>query len=285
VAWPLDGRPPVIVGLQHVGGTSASASNARRPPSAALAGRPAAGRFCQDGGLHLQARDRLAQQAGTNHSTLAWATTVTDATRRRSDLTWVGQWALTPEGATMATDADDREQQQPEPQQDHLLPSHPEQQQRELEELRRQFAEVGKRISAFAPASTDEHRERPLALVPRITPPDQQPAPPDQQPAPPRWQWVAAVALLLVGTGFGYALPRAGSNHTPPPPAAARPPLSTQPQQPQPVPSVPQVCLETARRADEMVHLFTINDRSRRLVEALKAYTLASQACRQQASP
>jgi hypothetical protein len=51
------------------------------------------------------------------------------------------------------------------------------------------------------------------------------------------------------------------------------------------VPSVPQVCLETARRGDEMVHLFTINDRSRRLVQALKAYTLASQACRQQASP
>jgi hypothetical protein len=187
----------------------------------------------------------------------------------------------------MATDADDREQQQPEPQQDHLLPSDPEQQQRELEELRRQFAEVGKRISAFAPASADEHRERPLARVPRITPPAEQPAPPDQQPAPPRWQWGAAVALLLVGTGFGYALPRAGSNHPPPPPApsAARPPLSTQPQQPQSVPSVPRVCLETARRGDEMVHLFTINDRSRRLVEALKAYTLASQACRQQASP
>jgi hypothetical protein len=53
----------------------------------------------------------------------------------------------------MATDADDREQQQPEPQQVHqLFPSDPEQQQRELEEIRRRFAQVGQRISAFEPA-------------------------------------------------------------------------------------------------------------------------------------
>jgi hypothetical protein len=183
----------------------------------------------------------------------------------------------------MATDADDREQQQPEPQQVHrLFPSDPQQQQqRELEEIRRQFAEVGTRISAFEPASPDERRERPLVLAPST-------APPAKQPAPPRWLLVAAVALTFVlGTGLGYALPRAGSNHPPPPPApsTAQPPLSTQPQQPQPVPSVPRVCLETARRGDELVHLFTIKDRSRRLVQALKAYTLASQACRQQASP
>jgi hypothetical protein len=161
----------------------------------------------------------------------------------------------------MATDASDHEQQR-----------------RELEEIRRQFTQVGTRISAFEPASPDEHRERPLALVPSI-------APPDQQPAPPRWQWVAAVALLLVGTGFGYALPRVGSNDPQPPTATARPPLSTQPQQPQPVPSVPEVCLETARRGDEVIAKLTVNDRSRRLVEALKAYTLASQACRKAASP
>jgi hypothetical protein len=223
--------------------------------------RPAAGRARQHGGL--QARDRHAQQAGTDLSTLAWATTVTDSAGRRFDLTWLGQWALTPEGATMATDADDPEQQQPEPQQVHpLFPNDPQQrQQRELEEIRRQFAEVGKRVSAFEPASPDEHRERPLVLA-RST------APPNGQSAPPRWLLAAAVALTFVlGTGLGYALPR--------------PPLSTQPQQPQPVPSVPEACLETARRGDEVVHLFTIKDRSRRLVQALKAYTLASQACRQ----
>ena len=163
--------------------------------------------------------------------------------------------------------------------------SDPEQQRRELEEIRRQFAEAGKRMgSAFEPAAPHQHRERPLALAPPIAPPNQQPAPPDEQPAPPRWQWVAAVALLLVGTGFGYALPRAGSNDPRPPPTA-RPPVSTQLQQPQPVPSVPQVCLETARMGDEVIAKLVINDRRRRLAEALKAYTVASQACRKEASP
>ena len=161
----------------------------------------------------------------------------------------------------MATDASDHEQQR-----------------RELEEVRRQFAEVGKRMgSAFEPAAPDEHRERPFALAPPT-------APPDEQPARPRWQWAAAMALIFVlGTGFGYALPRAGSNDPPPPPA--RSPVSTQPQQPQPVPSVPQVCLETARMCDQVIAKLMINDRDRRLAEALKAYTLASQACRKQASP
>jgi hypothetical protein len=181
----------------------------------------------------------------------------------------------------MASDADDRKQQQPAPPQgQQRFPSDPERQQRELEELRRQFAEVGKRISAFEPASPDQQRERSLVLARSI-------APPAKQPAPPRWL-VAAVALIFVlGTGFGYGLSRAGSNHPPPRPAPsmARPPLSAQAQQPQPVASVPQACLETTRRGDELVYLFTIKDRSRRLVRALKAYTLASQACRQQASP
>jgi hypothetical protein len=178
----------------------------------------------------------------------------------------------------MASDADDRKQQQPKPQQ--LFPSDPERQQWELEQLRRQFAEVGTRISAFEPASPDQQRERALVLARRI-------APPATQPAPPRWRLVAAVALIFVlGTGFGYGLSRAGSDQPPPPaPSMARPPLRAQPQQAQPVPSVPQVCLETTRRGDEMVYLFTVRDRSRRLVRALKAYTLASQACRQQASP
>jgi hypothetical protein len=96
---------------------------------------------------------------------------------------------------------------------------------------------------------------------------------------------VAAVALLLVGTGLGYALPRAGSNEQQLAPSTARPPVSAQPQQPQPVPSVPEVCLETARRGDEVIAKLTVNDRSRRLAEDLKAYTLASQACRKAASP
>jgi hypothetical protein len=238
-----------------------------------LPGRPADGRSRRYGGIHVQDRDLHAREAGTNLGTIAWATAITYSTERRSELTWLGQPALTPEEATMATDASDHEQQR-----------------RELEEIRRKFAEVGKRMgSAFEPTSPDTNRERPLALAPPTAPPNQPPAPapPDELPARPRWQWVAAVALLLVGTGFGYALPRAGPNDPPPPPppSTARPPASTQPQQPQPVPSVPQVCLETARMGDQVIAKLMINDRDRRLAEALKAYTLASQACRKEASP
>jgi hypothetical protein len=156
-----------------------------------------------------------------------------------------------------------------------------EQQRRELEEIRRKFAEVGERLgSAFEPMPPEDHQPRPKAL----------PAPAPERPTRPRWQWVAAAVLLLVGTGIGYALPRAGSNDPPaPPPPSTAPPASTQPPAPAPgpqtVPSVPEACLETARRGDEALHLFTINDRGRRLAEALKAYTLASQACRKEASP
>jgi hypothetical protein len=153
-----------------------------------------------------------------------------------------------------------------------------EQQRRELEEIRRKFAEVGERLgSAFEPMPAEDPRPRPQPL----------PAPAPERPTRPRWQWVAAAVLLLAGTGIGYALPRAGSNDPPPPSTA--PPVSTQPPAPpaaaKTVPSVPEACLETARRGDEVLHLFTINDRSRRLAEALKAYTLASQACRKEASP
>jgi hypothetical protein len=158
-----------------------------------------------------------------------------------------------------------------------------EQQRRELEEIRRKFAEVGERLgSAFEPMPAEDPRPRPQPLP--------LPAPAPERPTRPRWQWVAAAVLLLVGTGIGYALPRAGSNDPPaPPPPSTAPPVSTLPPAPPPaaktVPSVPEVCLETARRGDEALHLFTINDRGRRLAEALKAYTLASQACRKEASP
>ena len=162
----------------------------------------------------------------------------------------------------MATDASDHEQQR-----------------RELEEIRHKFAEVGKRMgSAFEPASPDTNRERPLALAPPT-------APPDEQPSRPRWQWAAAMALIFVlGTGFGFVLPR-GDGSSDPPPSTARSPVSTQAPQVRTVPSVPEVCLETARMGDQVIAKLVINDRDRRLAEALKAYTLASQACRKEASP
>jgi len=154
-----------------------------------------------------------------------------------------------------------------------------ERQRRELEEIRRKFTEVGARLgSAFEPAPPDD--DQPRALRP--------PAAPLDQPARPRWQWLAAVALIFVlGTGLGYLLPRsgAGAQPAPPPPqpsasTPSAPRLSTPPRV-----VVPRSCLETARRGDVTIHLLTTNVRDRRLAEALRAYTAASQACRKEASP
>jgi hypothetical protein len=68
-----------------------------------------------------------------------------------------------------------------------------------------------------------------------------------------------------------------------PPVGTQAPTASTQPARV--VTRVPSSCLEAARKGDLTIHLYTINVRDRRLVEALKAYTLASQACRREASP
>jgi hypothetical protein len=52
------------------------------------------------------------------------------------------------------------------------------------------------------------------------------------------------------------------------------------------VPRVPAACLQAAKNGDALFALLTSNVRDQRLVaDALKAYTLASQACRQQAGP
>jgi hypothetical protein len=161
-----------------------------------------------------------------------------------------------------------------------------ERQRRELEEIRRKFQEVGARVgSMFEPATPDD--PQPPALLP--------PAAPPNRPTRPRWQPVAAAALiLLLGIGLGYLLPRsgAGAQPVPTPAPTSRPPAgaqapSTRASQPGPAPKavVPPACLETARRGDEVVHLLMTNVRDRRLAAALKAYTLASQACREEASP
>jgi hypothetical protein len=155
-----------------------------------------------------------------------------------------------------------------------------ERQRRELEEIRRKFTEVGARLgSAFEPASPDDDGQ-PRALLP--------PAPPLDQPARPRWQWLAAVALIFaLGTGLGYLLPRSGAGTQPAP--SPPQPSATTPAAPRTSTArsavVPRACLETARRADETIALLVRNVRNQRLARALRAYTLASQACREEASP
>jgi len=161
-------------------------------------------------------------------------------------------------------------------------------QRRELEEIRRKFTEMGARVgSLFEPAPPNDQDEDIRPVRPALAAPEQR-----EQPASagPSRLTVAAVAVaLLVGTGLGYALPRSSAQRVA---SAAQPPVSTQAPTasslaapPRTQTSVPPACLETARKGDLTIHLYTINVRDRRLVQALKAYTLASQACRKEASP
>jgi hypothetical protein len=161
-------------------------------------------------------------------------------------------------------------------------------QQRELEETRRNFAEMGARMgSLFEPADADE---------PKPAPPSEQRALPAPPPAPPlfagrpRWWWAAALTLLfLVGGLFGWLLRGDGASAdqppSPTPVAAAVPP----PAPPETVirtrTSVPEACLDTAKLGDEVIARLTRNQRDNRLFPALRKYTIASQACRREASP
>jgi hypothetical protein len=165
----------------------------------------------------------------------------------------------------MATDRDEQQRQQ-----------------QELEEIRRSFAEMGARMgSLFEPAEADEPRR---AASPAVLPP----APPVERRRP-SWQlFAAAVVLLLVGTAFGWAL-SPGDSDSPPPVAAT----GTTTVQPTPtaktvtktVVSVPEQCVETAELADEVISRLNRNIRDERLFLALRDYTIASQACRREASP
>jgi hypothetical protein len=160
-----------------------------------------------------------------------------------------------------------------------------ERQRRELEEIRRKFQEVGARLgSAFEPASPDDRQPR--AVLP--------PAPSADQPARPRWQGFAAVVLIfLLGTGFGYLLTRPGAGDPPAPSPttsapASPPPTRTPAAGPTPQTKVvpPPACLEAVHVGDELFDLLTSKTNDQRLVaDKLKAYSLASQACRKEASP
>jgi hypothetical protein len=168
----------------------------------------------------------------------------------------------------MATDRDEQQRQQ-----------------QELEEIRRSFAEMGARMgSLFEPPDTQEPER---AEGPRALPP----APPAERKRP-RWQLVgAAVLLVLLGTVFGWALAQGGGDDAPPsasataPTTAAPPPTTAPPSKPRTVVSVPEQCIETAELADEVISRLNRNVRDERLFLALRDYTIASQACRREASP
>lgn len=130
--------------------------------------------------------------------------------------------------------------------------------------------------------------------------PEQQPAPSPSSPATsllrrPQRRLVLAVSLLLVlvlalGVGFLIGVQRGqdiGGHLTPVPTARAGTavPSTTHAAVTQTVTSVPQQCVETAELADEVISRLNRNVRDERLFLALRDYTIASQACRRQASP
>jgi hypothetical protein len=142
-------------------------------------------------------------------------------------------------------------------------------------------------------------------LAPLFEPDQPQPAPPTPPPAadrtpqpmtadkPPRrtpraWPLIAPALTLALGLAVGFAL---GSNRadTEPKNAPATRPPATQPAPAPPTSVVVQrtatsACLETARRADEIIQLFATNQRDR-VAELLVAYTVASRQCHRDASP
>ena len=171
----------------------------------------------------------------------------------------------------MATDRDEQQRQQ-----------------RELEEIRRSFAEMGARMgSLFEPTDADDEPE--ASTRPALPAP---PAPPAAAPGRPRWIWAGALALLfLAGTAFGWILPKGDGADSDAPPATQAPATTVKakasppPTVLKPAPSVPEECLEAAELADEVISRLTRNQRDNTLALDLRDYTVASQACRREASP
>jgi len=157
-------------------------------------------------------------------------------------------------------------------------------QQQELDEIRRSFAEMGARMgSLFEPVEAAAPEGATTPVLP--------PAPAVERRRP-RWQLVGvALLLVLLGTLFGWVLAQGGDDDAPPraatPTTGAAPAGATTTSAPRPrtVVSVPEQCVEAAELADEVISRLNRNVRDERLFLALRDYTIASQACRREASP
>jgi hypothetical protein len=127
--------------------------------------------------------------------------------------------------------------------------------------------------------------------------PEQQPAPSPSSPATsllrrPQRRLALVVNLLLVlalGVGFLIGVQRGqdtGGHLTPVPTARAGTAVpSSTVIVTRTVTSVPEQCVETIELADEVIAKLNRNVRDERLFLALRDYTIASQACRREASP
>jgi hypothetical protein len=159
-------------------------------------------------------------------------------------------------------------------------------QQQELEEIRRSFAEMGARMgSLFEPAELGDEPAPPSSS---------RPAPPAAAPTRPRWWWAGALVLLfLAGTAFGRILPSGDGGGSDVPPVTQPPPTTTPAEGATPPPvstviktvkSVPEECVDAAELADEVISRLNRNQRDNTLALDLTDYSVASQACRREAS-
>jgi hypothetical protein len=101
------------------------------------------------------------------------------------------------------------------------------------------------------------------------------------------WLLSALAAMLAVGMVLGFALGsvRLGEPTSAPATRAPADRAGSPPRASVVVRAVASsACLETARRGDQLIQLFTSNQRSR-AADLLVAYTVASRQCRRDASP
>jgi hypothetical protein len=127
-------------------------------------------------------------------------------------------------------------------------------------------------------------------LAPLFEPAPAVPVAAAKTPSRTRWAWrlAAWTATIAVAGTLGFALGSARAGGEPTGGAAPRPPMTW----PAPVPSSTVVarstaspaCLETAQRADEVIHLL-IGNRRDAAAERLVAFTIASRQCRRDAKP
>ena len=166
-----------------------------------------------------------------------------------------------------------------------------EQQRRELEQIRRDFAEIGQRVgSMFEPAQQDRGRT-PNGNGRSAPPAPTAPATAEVQPEAtsrqrPTWAVTAAIALgcLLIGSGLTLLASGPAANEAGPPRTSIV--IREVPSRTPPKVVVPDACLRTTQLGDQTVNWLIENrERTRRLTEILRAYTRASQACREEASP
>jgi hypothetical protein len=127
----------------------------------------------------------------------------------------------------------------------------------------------------------------PTALPDQPPEPPELPGPPLPLPAPPRRtpQRLALAVNLLLVLALGIVIGIAATDAQDASGSAPSPAVSTAVATTQPKAETPEACLDAAELADEVISRLTRNIRDNRLAEMLRDYTIASQACRREASP